>query len=167
MIILNYSPDISAGNENILALLFDMNRLWEEYIYRMLIKDIPVDYEIIYQDGQHFWENRTIRPDLVIRRSLPDGKKETYVIDTKWRIPENNQPSDDELKQMYAYNLYWDAPRSMLLYPEVNPQIEKFGWFHKGRSTENHCKVGFVSIFDQDGLLDRNIGNIILSKLLN
>lgn len=165
MIILNYSPDISAGNENILALLFDMNKLWEEYIYRMLIRDIPVDYEIIYQDGQRFWENRTIRPDMVVRRSLADGKKDTYVIDTKWRIPENNQPSDDELKQMYAYNIYWDAPKSILLYPEITPQSEYFGHFHKGRADQNSCKVSFVSIFDQDGLLDKNIGNCILSKL--
>jgi len=167
MIILNYSPDISAGNENLLALLFDMNKLWEEYIYRMLIRDIPVDYEIIYQDGQRFWENRTIRPDLVIRHSLADDKKETYVIDTKWRIPENNQPSDDELKQMYAYNIYWDAPKSILLYPEITPQSEYFGHFHKGRADQNSCKVAFVSIFDQNGLLDKNIGNSIFSKLHN
>jgi 5-methylcytosine-specific restriction enzyme subunit McrC len=165
MIILNYSPDISAGNDNMLALLFDMNKLWEEYIYRMLIKDIPVGYEIIYQDGQEFWENRTIRPDLVIHRSFADGKKETYLIDTKWRIPENNQPSDDELKQLYAYNMYWEASRSMLLYPEISPQIEEFGKFHKGRLSNNHCKVGYISIFDKDGNLDRNIGSEILKKL--
>src|SRR5690606_34560546 len=29
MIILNYSPDIKTGKENMLALLFDMNQLWE------------------------------------------------------------------------------------------------------------------------------------------
>lgn len=86
---------------------------------------------------------------MVIRRSLPDGKKVTYVIDTKWRIPENNQPSDDELKQMYAYNIYWDASKSILLYPKVNPQVEVFGKFHKGRSMENHCKVSFTLIFKQ------------------
>ena len=38
MIILNYSPDIKGGDENMLALLFDMNKLWEEYIYRILQK---------------------------------------------------------------------------------------------------------------------------------
>ena len=169
MIILNYSPDIKNGQENMLALLFDMNKLWEEYIYRMLIKKNEHGYEVKYQDGQHFWEERSIKPDLVIHRTLDDGKKSIYIIDTKWRIPENNQPSDDELKQMYAYNIYWDSPRSILLYPEVNPQVEEFGVFHKGRTKEyeNKCKVAFVSIFDQYGLLDKNIGSNILSKLHN
>lgn len=38
MLILNYSPDIRSGQENMLTLLFDMNKLWEEYIYRMLVR---------------------------------------------------------------------------------------------------------------------------------
>ena len=32
LIILNYSPDISTGREKMISLLFDMNRLWEEFI---------------------------------------------------------------------------------------------------------------------------------------
>lgn len=155
MIILNYSPDIAYGQENLLALLFDMNKLWEEYIYRMLIRDILEGYEVIYQDGQRFWESRMIRPDIVIRYPNETGKTETFVIDTKWRIPVNNQPTDDELKQMYAYNMFWEAPKSILLYPEVTPQLEYFGNFHKGRDTENKCKIGFVSVFNDDLFLNK------------
>jgi len=166
MIILNFSPDLKSGNENLMAILFDMNKLWEEYIYRMLIKVNQTEYEIIFQDNQHFWETRPIIPDLVICHTLKDGKKETFIIDTKWRIPKNNQPSDDELKQMYAYNMYWEAPKSILLYPKLKPQSEYFGHFHKGRTEENCCKVAYISIFDQDGSLDGNIGSVILGKLL-
>lgn len=32
LIILNYAPNVCGGSENMLALLFDMNNLWEEYI---------------------------------------------------------------------------------------------------------------------------------------
>jgi len=165
MIILNYSPDLKTGQESLLTLLFDMNKLWEEYIYRMLIKNSKNEYEIIYQDSQVFWEDRTIKPDLVIRHSLADGEKEIFVVDTKWRIPKNNQPADDELKQMYAYNMYWDAPKSILLYPEVNSQKENFGHFHKGRTNENCCKVAFVSIFASDGSLNQDIDELIFEKL--
>jgi len=165
MIILNYSPDLKTGQVSLLALLFDMNKLWEEYIYRMLIKNNPNEYEIIYQDNQNFWEDRSIKPDLVIRHSLADGTKEIFVIDTKWRIPKNNQPADDELKQMYVYNMYWDAPKSILLYPEVNLQKEYFGHFHKGRTIENCCKVASVSIFAADGSLNQDIDELIFGKL--
>ena len=38
IIILNYSPSLNYGSENLLTLLFDMNALWEEYIFRILQK---------------------------------------------------------------------------------------------------------------------------------
>lgn len=164
MIILNYSPDILTGQENMIALLFDMNKLWEEYIYRMLMLADSPENKIIYQDGKDFWESRKIKPDIVIKHTDSEGNKSTFVIDTKWRIPQNNEPSDDELKQMYAYNMYWDAHKSLLLYPEISPQNETFGKFHAGRSDDNLCKVAFVSIFNSDGTISYDIGSRILEK---
>lgn len=38
MLLLNYRPDIIGGRNHVLAILFDMNRLWEEYIFRQLQK---------------------------------------------------------------------------------------------------------------------------------
>ena len=38
LLICNFSPDIRAGNQHLLALMFDMNLLFEEYTYRMLLK---------------------------------------------------------------------------------------------------------------------------------
>ncbi|MFT4602638.1 MAG: 5-methylcytosine-specific restriction enzyme subunit McrC, partial [Arenicella sp.] len=37
-IILNYSPDINRGQQKMIALLFNMNDLWEEYVLKMLKK---------------------------------------------------------------------------------------------------------------------------------
>jgi len=168
MIILNYSPDIKSGQEHMLTLLFDMNKLWEEYIYRMLIKSKRPEIKISFQNKQKFWEGRTIRPDLVIKRITPENE-ETFVIDTKWKILDqvNPKPSDDDLKQMYAYNLYWGATKSMLLYPNSIETDERFGNFWKGREIpdENKCKVGFINILDSNSQLDFSIGDQILSKL--
>jgi len=38
LIILNYSPDIKSGNNKMLSILFNMNRLWEEYVLISLQK---------------------------------------------------------------------------------------------------------------------------------
>ena len=168
MIILNYSPDIKSGQEHMLTLLFDMNKLWEEYIYRMLIKSKRPEIKISFQNKQKFWEGRTIRPDLVIKRITPENE-ENFVIDTKWKILDqvNPKPSDDDLKQMYAYNLYWGATKSMLLYPNSIETDERFGNFWKGREIpdENKCKVGFINVLDSNSQLDFSIGDQILSKL--
>jgi 5-methylcytosine-specific restriction enzyme subunit McrC len=169
MIILNYSPDIRTGQENMLTLLFDMNKLWEEYIYRMLLKANYKGITVSFQNKQKFWESRTIRPDIVLLHETESGTN-TLVVDTKWKILDINKPkpSDDDLKQMYAYNLYWNAKKSMLLYPHSNSVDESFGKFWKGAPTpeDNQCKVGFVSVLDENNYLDMKIGEKIIDKLI-
>jgi len=170
MIILNYSPDIRSGQENMLTLLFDMNKLWEEYVYRMLLRTKDKNITVSFQNKQAFWEGRTIRPDLVLSKKNENGIDEIFVIDTKWKVLDANnpKPSDNDLKQMYAYNLYWNAKRSMLLYPNSKAIVEKFGNYWKGRedSENNQCKVGFIDILDDDSQLNFSIGEQILSKLI-
>ncbi|MEH6514135.1 MAG: restriction endonuclease, partial [Maribacter arcticus] len=169
MIILNYSPDIRSGQENMLTLLFDMNKLWEEYVYRMLLRTKEENLDVSFQNKQVFWEGRTIRPDLVLIRNKGKDDAETFIIDTKWKVLDatNPKPSDNDLKQMYAYNLYWDAERSMLLYPNSKRITEKFGKYWKGRIDphDNHCKVGFINVLDENNYLNLNIGGDIISKL--
>jgi len=169
MIILNYSPDIRSGDENMLTLLFDMNKLWEEYIYRILMRSKSDAFSVNFQNKQKFWEGRTIRPDLVITKKT-DEEENIYIIDTKWKILDavRPKPSDDDLKQMYAYNMYWDAKKSMLLYPNSNSINEKFGSYWKGRidPSNNQCKVGFINVLDENNQLNFNIGKDIIGKLI-
>ena len=79
----------------------------------------------------------------------------------------NPKPSDDDLKQMYAYNLYWNANKSMLLYPSSRKVEERFGNYWKGREINelNQCKIGFADILDKNLQLNFDVGNQILSKL--
>lgn len=169
MIILNYSPDIRSGQENMLTLLFDMNKLWEEYIYRMLIRAKRDNLTINFQNIQKFWEGRTIKPDIVITKTK-DEIKEVFIIDTKWKVlsVKNPKPGDNDLKQMYTYNLYWNSKKSMLLYPNSKEIIENFGSYWKGRENpeNNQCKVGFANVLNDNNELDLQIGNNILDKIL-
>lgn len=174
MLILNYSPDISKGDENMLALLFDMNKLWEKYIYKKLKSKENEAFKVSYQDNDLFWENKRIYPDIVIKRCnedmMPDEAPpeawETTIIDTKWKLIEANKPSDDDLKQMYVYNMYWDSPKSILLYPQYGKAVDSdFGKFHKGKNGLNHCKIAFVHVLDENGKLNGDIASQILLKL--
>lgn len=160
MIILNYSPDLKGGNENMIALLFDMNTLWEEYVYRMLLRVKQTTLRIQAQGVDHFWNNKMIRPDIVIEEI---ETKRNFIIDTKWKVIDNNQPSDDDLKQMYSYNQYWSAAKSILLYPNVNNIDSHFGVFHKGINGITLCKLGYIDVTLGDQL-DLDIGTKILKK---
>lgn len=172
MIILNYSPDIKGGDENMLALLFDMNKLWEEYVYRMLIRAIEEPTKIHFQNQQEFWNTKTIKPDIVVKNL--NGKD--YVIDTKWKMIDPKSPGDDDLKQMYAYNMYWNVDLSMLLYPYCGFKDSIHGDYHKGtieKEMENEdkkfiltkCKVASIKVVDGNNHLNLNIGTEILTLL--
>ncbi|MDK7675044.1 restriction endonuclease [Weeksella virosa] len=143
IIILNYSPSLNYGNENLLTLLFDMNALWEEYIFRILQKHKTDEMEVSFQNSDKFWENKRIRPDIVLKT-----KDETFVIDTKWKIVEANNPSDDDLKQMFVYNLHWKAEKTLLLYPKTSQMDSEFGTFHFDNLGKK-CKLGFVDITNE------------------
>lgn len=160
MIILNYSPNLNSGNDNMLTLLFDMNKLWEEYIYRILQKHKPTGYQVSFQNKTDFWETKTIRPDIVIVSDT--GEK--FIIDTKWKIIDAKKPSDDDLKQMFTYNLHWEAEKSMLLYPKVNQEDTKFGKFHYNE-LGTKCKLGFIDILENGSIKKGNdISNEIFMK---
>ena len=168
MILLNYSPDIKGGDENMLALLFDMNKLWEEYIYRMLLKVDDPSIKVSFQNRDKFWENKIIKPDIVISKNETINNeviRKEYIIDTKWKIIDPTEPSDNDLKQMFAYNMYWNAEKSMLLYPSSKVLTTDFGKFHKGKQKDNLCKLGFVNVIDSNGKLDLKIGEVVIDLM--
>lgn len=162
LIILNYAPDIKAGKENMLAIIFDMNKLWEEYVFRLLqIANKDRKYRLSFQNSKRFWETKTIRPDILIENI---EQKSKFIIDTKWKMISSNNPSDDDLKQMYAYNMYWKAKRGILLYPCDGTQTNRLGKYHEGRTEDNICKLAFLNILSDDKL-DKTKG-IEVFKLL-
>ena len=74
-IILNYSPDINKGQQKMIALLFNMNELWEEFVLKMLKKHARENPEegwsVHGQESKRFYGSyRTIRPDIVLRRGI-------------------------------------------------------------------------------------------------
>ncbi len=168
LIILNYSPDISSGNKKMLSLLFDMNKLWEDYVLTKLQRKFEnSDFKVTGQESKTFFSSNTLRPDIVIK-----NKEEIYVIDTKWKLPKNTANVSD-LRQMYAYARFWKAKKVMLLYPG-DFQLNKYEKFltneiietEFGNETIRHlCKLGFVSVLDDDNILDINIANSVIDLM--
>lgn len=154
-IILNYAPNISSGDEKMLALLFDMNSLWEEYVLVKMKKEALKleDTEVYGQSSKEFWQGITIRPDIVVKK-----KDQVYVIDTKWKNIQNFKPSTQDLRQMYVYNDYWESVQSMLLYPAPKTIIPDFKNF---KARDHQCAVGRLNIIE-NGKLNSEIGKEIL-----
>lgn len=145
LLLLHYMPNLnSSNNERVLALMFDMNRLWEEYVYIVLKRQLQ-DYTVLSQSSKEFWRSEksinTIRPDIVIV-----GKEECVaVLDTKWKCPINNKPSDADLKQMFVYHKYWKTDKTALIYPgNDSPNID--GHFIQDTDESVKCCMFYLPI---------------------
>ncbi len=119
LLLLHFRPKNTAGKYDILALMFDMNKLWEEYVY-VILKEKFTKYVVRAQPRHGFWENKIIQPDIVIYEQ--SGETPLLIIDTKWKCPTDNKPSDADLKQMFVYHLYWHVSDTVLLYPDTGRQ---------------------------------------------
>lgn len=168
LIILNYSPDLKAGEEDVLAILFDMNKLYENFIYRKLKKVMRMypNINIKEQFRKKFWQTRGIKPDIYIEDL---SKKKKIVIDTKWKVLTELKPSDEDLKQMFVYNHYYDTCLSILLYPKVSVDSDLKKPYHPYNDEDNdlYCQMCFVDLFDESQKqIKRNLGEHIYKELL-
>jgi 5-methylcytosine-specific restriction enzyme subunit McrC len=135
LLLLNFHPDIRGGRDKVFALMFDMNKLWEEFVYRQLkAAESTSGFRVIRQSSVEVWQltneddARTVKPDLVLDYGTGAQLKRT-VIDTKWKCPDDGRPGDDDLKQMMVYKLYYHADEALLLYPTNEKTYIKKGLF--------------------------------------
>lgn len=114
LILLHYHPDLSKGRDDVLALMFDMNTLWEQFVLVCLKKSQV--FKVRGQASKYFWKpeggnRRSLKPDIIV-----STKENNYVLDTKWKLV-SSKPSIEDIRQMYAYHHYFEAKKVAILYP--------------------------------------------------
>lgn len=100
-----------------LAILFDMNKLFEEFVAAALKKAFPGQVQtqksLTIIDSIDGYTNTSyrIRPDILFRNDT--------IIDTKYKILDlpNNKPSEVDIYQMLAYNRFFNCRNIILCYP--------------------------------------------------
>lgn len=133
MFIEGQSPDISAGNTDGFAVLFDMNELFEEYVGRQVqlltakkgvrtLLQRPVLHLARRESGSPCFQ---MRPDIVVM----NNEHASIVLDTKWKRLNpgvlQEAVSSGDLYQMYAYSQRYKVKNVVLLYPH---HIDLGGW---------------------------------------
>lgn len=156
LILEHRAPTLRAGRTQVLALLFDMNALWERYVAALLRRSAPDSVRVIEQDGRRFWKAprarvRKVRPDILVTERAGEA---SLVLDTKWKVPARGNPSDDDLKQMFVYNELYACSRSLLVYPQASGAEACDGAFHSGGHA---CGTRFLSFFDDAGRYSRAV----------
>jgi len=118
------SPSLQQGKQQAVALLFNMNSLFEEYVEVLLRRAAkPASCIVHPQKEKRFWATINARPDIVVT-ILPTAEDpapvRTCIVDMKWKVPKGGKPSADDIRQIYAYCHLWGAKHGLLLYPWVS-----------------------------------------------
>ena len=102
------------GDDLALALLFDMNALFESYVGNFIKKKLPG--AILQHSEKHLVENpRSFRlmPDIFL--------EDKFIADTKWKIIKSK---DDilqaDLYQLYGYGKKYECDKLYLIYPKID-----------------------------------------------
>ncbi|HTE32452.1 MAG TPA: hypothetical protein VK666_18855, partial [Chryseolinea sp.] len=163
LLLFNYHPDIVNGRENVLAIMFDMNVLWELFVYRSLQRFNDRGKTIEAQSNKDFWKPHhgvkvRMRPDIVINRNQPD----CVVLDTKWKNLGACNPSTSDLRQMYVYANYYRACGTFLIYPGDRNEIN-MGIFYDpdGHVGEQSCGIVTLQVERVIKHWQRNISEVL------
>ena len=171
LIILNFSPDVKGGRENVLAILFDMNKLFERFICRRLKREENNFSEhklnIEGQTRREFWQGKSVRPDIVLEYMI-DGQQHRVIIDTKWKVLAGEGPLDSDLKQIFVYNVHFKSFRGVLLYPEGEGISQMDSAYEPSLMLENcehFCRTYSANLFDNRGRIKKDLGKEIIMEL--
>lgn len=145
LLLLNYYPDINSGRNHVLALMFDMNLLWEKFVYvslRKFFKEGTVEQQL----SKPYWKLGqaiaiSLRPDVVL---ISDETR--YVLDTKWKLPNNNKPGTGDLQQMYAYTKYFNSDHTLLCYPGNEDSFVSGFFYNEERKEVNGYPCSVIRI---------------------
>ncbi|NJL76920.1 MAG: hypothetical protein HC892_19765 [Saprospiraceae bacterium] len=122
----------------------------------------PTGVKIFRQQRQSFWQERFIRPDILIQTP-----KQTIVLDTKWKILERIHPAMSDIQQAFVYGQYFGATKTVLVYPKVHPLADlpptPFQPTPEGKTY--FCEIRFVEVIGTTGL-NLNLGKQLLDTLL-
>ncbi|MDB5117018.1 MAG: hypothetical protein JWQ79_2510 [Mucilaginibacter sp.] len=150
LLLLNYHPDINKGKNHVLALMFDMNLLWERFVYVSLHKFFKGG-TVEQQLSKPYWKLDgtraiTLRPDVILIKD-----KIKYVLDTKWKLPNNDKPSPGDLQQMYAYTKYFESDHTVLCFPGASDNFLNGRFFNEKQINKVYpCSVLRISFNPAD-----------------
>jgi 5-methylcytosine-specific restriction enzyme subunit McrC len=159
MIILNYNPGMTAGSKSVLAILFDMNRLFERFIYCMLKRGTSSFHEnsltVTWQAPIGLWNGRNIFADILLEYKQ-EGEATKIIVDAKWKMGANI-PSIEDLKQMFTYNMQFGARKAFLLYPHTDQASQESIQYANSLlapHATHSCGLYFANIFTEEGEID-------------
>ena len=158
----NKSFSTFKGTENVNALLFPMEKIFEAYVAKQLKIKFPEWNVETQKDDKYLFDNpKTFRlkPDIYMSKGGA-----AIVLDTKWKkLIQNSKNSkkygisESDMHQMYAYAYKYDVENIILIYPK-HSEIS----FKNDGKDDKHDYTTYV----QKQNNDHNLKSIVITVFL-
>ena len=128
------------GDDLALALLFDMNALFESYVGNFIKKKHPGTS--LQHSEKHLVEDPKsfrLRPDIFL--------EDKFIADTKWKIIKSRDDiSQADLYQLYAYGKKYNCGKLYLIYPKIDGIKQDFMKFEYEK--DMHLEILYFDLED-------------------
>ena len=152
LLLLRLSPDLHSGPQDLIALFFNMNHIWENYLLRTLQRLAPEGWSVSKPAKCVFWadqhgEQSRMQPDILLHHPTHGS----LVLDAKWKRP-HGRHAEHDLRQLFAYAHQFGATRVRLLYPQAGDEASADGTFFlplftKGVGPQKiHCGISYIRV---------------------
>lgn len=134
LLLFGNSIELNAKNTKTYSLMFDMNKLFEEFIFEFIKKQVKADFInniqsekpqcSLFKEAPYF----RLKPDITINCNKEN--KCELIIDTKYKKVKNVKSekygvSRDDIYQMFVYSKVYDCKNIILLYPKYESDVKQ------------------------------------------
>lgn len=157
------SVDLSKNKFENITLVWDMNKLFEEFIFELIKRKIP-EFEAIAQKPKRLLKRENVtRRDTRIDILIQNPK---VIIDTKYKkFTDFDDISSADIYQVTTYCLLHNYKRAILLYPQYEKNVPDI-YDYQLNCAENNYHIDFCTVnLKNNDLKDKEVQNSIIAKI--
>ena len=139
LLLFGESPKIHNDNFETFSFMFDMNKLFEEFIFEILkenksglgffnIQSENPRLNIFNEEDEKKRNSFQLKPDILINvKEIGKEKTAQIILDTKYKKiskeEKNYGVSQRDIYQIFTYSKYYKSEKNILLYPKYRENI--------------------------------------------
>lgn len=157
------SVDLSKNKFENITLVWDMNKLFEEFIFELIKRKIPECKAIAQKPKRLLKRENVTRRDTRIDILI---QKPQVIIDTKYKkFTDFDDITSADIYQVTTYCLLHNYKRAILLYPQYDKNVPDI-YDYQLNCAENNYRIDFCTVnLKNNDLKDKEVQNSIIGKI--
>lgn len=157
------SVDLSKNKFENITLVWDMNKLFEEFIFELIKRKIPECSPIAQKTKRLLRSTQETKRDTKVDILIQHPQ---IIIDTKYKkFTDFDDITSADIYQVTAYCLLHNYKRAILLYPQYDKNVPDICDYQLN-CAENNYYIDFCTVnLKNNDLKDKEVQNSIIAKI--